>query len=316
MSISRTKVAIAGCGAVGSTLAFNLAHSRVCDEIMLIDINKRKASADALDITHSLGFSPYRVRVYDGDYSMCADMDIVILALSAAYSGTSREDMLASTGTVVSTVVPEVMKSGFAGIFIVITNPVDTVTYMVAKLSGLPSSRVIGTGTCLNSSRLRYCIAERLQTDVRGVDAFFLGEHGPTQFVPWSCVRVNGSSAEGLLDRDERILIERMVRDTKSRVTLSKGAAVFGIAAVTSCIVKAVLCDGNALMPVSVSLDGKYGYSDICIGVPAYIGSGGIKLVPELTLTDEERQKLLMTVSEVSRASEKIRHLIPGDKTI
>ncbi len=312
MSLSKAKVAIAGCGAVGSALAFNLAHSRVCSDIMLIDINKRKAAADALDIAHSLGFSDCRVNVYDGDYSMCGDADVVVLALSAAYSGTSREDMLASTGTVVATVVPEIMKSGFRGIFIVITNPVDTVTYMVGKLSGLPPSRVIGTGTCLNSSRLRFCIAQRLKTDVRGVDAFFLGEHGPTQFVPWSCVRVNGERAEKLLDRGERTLAERMVTDIKSRITLSKGAAIFGIAAVTSEIVRAVLCDGNVLMPVSASLDGRYGCGDICIGVPAYIGSGGIKLLPELELTDEERRKLRLTVSEVSRASEKIRHLIPN----
>ncbi len=312
MSLSRTKVAIAGCGSVGSTLAFNLAHGHVCDEIMLIDINKPKAAADALDIAHSLGYSPYRVRVYDGDYSMCGDADAVVLALSAAYSGTSREDMLASTGTVISTVVPEIMKSGFNGIFIVITNPVDTVTYMVKRLSGLPSSRVIGTGTCLNSARLRYCIADRLKTDVRNIDAFFLGEHGPSQFVPWSCVKADGVEAERLLGREDMTLIERTVTEIKSNLGAAKGAAVFGIAAVTARIVRAALCDGSIVMPVSVSLDGRYGFDDVCIGVPAYIGSGGIGHVPEYSLTDEERQKLQITVSEVSRASEKIRHLIPN----
>lgn len=312
MAIGRTKVAIAGCGAVGSALAFGLAQSHICDDIMLIDIDKRKAWADACDIRHSIAFSPYRMKVTDGDYSMCGDVDIVVLALSCAYSGTSREDMIGSTGTVISTVVPEIMQSGFNGIFVVITNPVDTVTYMVKKLSGLPESRVIGTGTLLDSARLRYCIAERLACDVREVDASFFGEHGPSQFVPWSCVRVGGKEISKILTESELAQTERTALELKQSVTGIKGAAVFGIASVALQIVKAVLTDGNTEMPVSVTLKGEYGLSGMSLGVPARIGSGGISSVCVYDLTASERIKLLATASEVGRSVEKIRHLLPN----
>ncbi len=312
LAIGRTKVAIAGCGAVGSALAFGLAQSHICDDIMLIDINKRKAWADACDIRHSIAFAPYRMNITDGDYSMCGDVDIVVLALSCAYAGTSREDMIGSTGTVISTVIPEIMHSGFNGTFVVITNPVDTVTYMVRKLSGLPENRVIGTGTSLDSARLRYCIAERLLSDVRDVDAFFFGEHGPSQFVPWSCVRVGGREITKILAQDDLALIERTALDLKQRVTGIKGAAVFGIASVALQIVKAVLFDENTEMPVSVTLKGEYGINDICIGAPARIGHTGISSITEYELTADEKIKLLSTAAEVRKSIEKIRHLIPN----
>ena len=312
MAIGRTKVAVAGCGAVGSALAFGLAQGHICDDIMLIDINKRKAWADACDIRHSVAFSPYRMNVTDGDYSMCGDVDVVVLALSCAYAGTSREDMIGSTGTVISTVVPEIMHSGFNGTFVVITNPVDTVTYMVKKLSGLPDSKVIGTGTSLDSARLRYCLAERLLSDVRDVDAFFFGEHGPSQFVPWSTVRVGGKEITKVLAQDDLALIERTALDLKQRVTGIKGAAVFGIASVALQIVKAVLCDDNIELPVSAVLNGEYGIKDICLGVPARIGYGGIASVTEYELNADERIKMLSTAAEVRRSIEKIRHLVPN----
>lgn len=312
LAIGRTKVAIAGCGAVGSALAFGLAQSHVCDDIMLIDINKRKAWADVCDIRHSIAFAPYKMNVIDGDYSMCGDVDVVVLALSSAYHGTSREDMIGSTGTVISTVVPEIMHSGFNGTFVVITNPVDTVTYMVKKLSGLSDSKVIGTGTSLDSARLRYCIAERLLADVRDVDAFFFGEHGPSQFVPWSCVRVGGRDITKMLAKDDLALIERTALDLKQRVTGIKGAAVFGIASVALQIVRAVLHDENTEMPISATLNGEYGINDISLGVPARIGHGGITSVTEYELNADEKIKMLSTAAEVRRSIEKIRHLVPN----
>lgn len=220
--------------------------------------------------------------------------------------------MIGSTGTVISTVVPEIMQSGFKGTFVVITNPVDTVTYMVGKLSGLPENRVIGTGTLLDSARLRYCIAERLTCDIRDVMAFFFGEHGPSQFVPWSCVSVGGREITKLLDRNELEMIERTALDIKQRVTGIKGAAVPGIASVALQIVRSVLFDENKEMPVSVTLKGEYGMSGISLGVPARVGSSGISSVSEYELTAEERIKLLSTASEVRRSVEKIRHLIPN----
>lgn len=315
MAIARTKVAVIGCGSVGSTLAFNLACEHICDDIMLIDINKSKAKANANDLKHLLGFSRYNMSIGSGDYSMCGDVDVIILAVSAPYrEGMTRADVLGSAGTIVSTVIPEIMNSGFSGFFVVITNPVDTMTYLVQKISGLAPGRVIGTGTALDSARLRYSIAQELQIDHRSVEGYCLGEHGESRFIPWSCVRVGDVPISRIIGVHSNIIlenIEKTVKEGGDEIIQIKGASVFGIVSVTAQIVKAILADEARTMPVSAMLDGEYGFSGVYVGVPAVIGASGIEKIIELPLNSSEAEKFRASVGIIKETARKIAHLAP-----
>jgi L-lactate dehydrogenase len=307
MERKNSKVAIVGAGAVGTSTAFDLSIQGLCDEIMLIDINEKKANAEAMDMQQSVAYQSRKVTVRAGSYDKCGDADIVVITASAPYvAGQKRTDMLESSVRIVGSMVPPIMESGFNGIFIVVTNPVDIISYYVYKLSGLPKNRVIGTGTALDSARLRGMIADMIQVDPKSVLAFALGEHGDTQFVPWSNVTAGGKGIYDILaDNKARFAnvdldqYQRDLIDAGYPIVSVKGTTNFAIAATAVEIIKVILEDENRVIPVSTLLCGEYNAKDVFAGVPAVIGRSGVKELVELRLTKSEQESFEKSISSI-----------------
>ena len=300
MAIGRSKVVIVGIGSVGAATAFNLVMGQVCDDLVLIDLNEEKAWAEATDLQHSLWYSGSKMHVQAGTYGECKDADVVVIAAALPYiKGQTRLDMLGKAAGIMNGVVPSIMESGFNGSIVVITNPVDVISWYVQKLSGLPESKVIGTGTALDSARLRYHLADVMHVDPQSVYALCMGEHGDSQMIPWSQVTVGGKKfLEILQDNQDRLKefdIDKVKENTAKiayRIVNAKGATTFGIASITVQIVNASLRDENTVIPVSAMLHGEYGQQGIYAGVPAVINSQGVKELVEYHLTDSELEEL------------------------
>ncbi len=294
----KVKIAIVGAGAVGTSTAFDLSIQGLCDEIVLVDINQKKAVAEALDIQHSVAYQTRAVAIRAGAYADCGDADIVVLTAAIPYKpGQRRLDMLEGSKQIVASVLPPIMESGFRGHFIIVTNPVDIISYYVYRLSGLPASQIIGTGTALDSARLRGLIASAMSVDPKSVQAYTLGEHGDSQFVPWSNVSVGGKQFYDIIaDNPERfgsLDLDHFVHeviDLGFQIGTVKGTTNFAIAATVVEIIKVILNDENRVIPVSTLLSGEYGETDVFAGVPAVLGHQGVKEIVRARLTEEEMQ--------------------------
>jgi len=315
MAIGRSKVVVVGTGAVGAAVAVDIVMNNVCDDLILIDINKEKAWAEATDLQHSLGYSGSKMRVKNGEYSDCKDADLVVIAEALPYiTGQSRLDMIEKAAGIMEGVVPAIMASDFSGIIVVITNPVDVMSYYVHKLSGLPANKVIGTGTALDSARLKYHLADVMSVDTQSVHALCMGEHGDSQVIPWSQITVGGKKFLDIIKdnkaRLEEFDIDSVAADIKMiayRIVNAKGATTFGIAATTVQIIKAVLNDENKVIPVSAMLNGEYGEEGIYSGVPAVLNSQGVKELVEYHLTDDEMMELKKSVEVIREYNKKLK---------
>ena len=296
MKSNVTKVVIVGAGAVGTTTAFSLVVKGVAAEVALIDINRQKAQGEIWDMQHSMDFQSRNVRVSLGDYATCADADLVVITASAPFSGEqSRLDMLHKSAAIMRAIIPPIMQSGFDGIFIVVSNPVDIMSHVVHQLSGLPKSRVIGTGTILETARLKQIIGGIMDMDLRSIDAYVMGEHGESMMVPWSHVRAGGKPFNEIIADDPArfaaVDLDAIVLKTKAaghEVLRAKGNTQFGIASAVTGIVTAILRDENKTYPLSVCLEGEYGVRGLFCGVPAMINRHGIVEIGEFNLTDAE----------------------------
>ncbi|WP_419785641.1 L-lactate dehydrogenase [Pseudodesulfovibrio sp.] len=314
MALCRSKLAIIGMGNVGRALAHHLTIGNTCDELVLINRNPDTAWGEAEDLKHSLGFSETRMRIRAGKYADCADADIVVLAVAAPYAeGFTRLDMVDKATAMLADIVPQVMKSGFSGIFIVITNPVDALSYLTHKLSGLPSSHVIGTGTSLDSARLRYFLAETMEVDPRSVEAVCMGEHGDSQMIPWSRVTVGAKQFHQILeDNAERLKgvdPAQVLKETSQiayRIVKAKGSTAYGIASVAARMIKAIIKDENIVMPASVMLNGEYDETDVYAGVPAVITRNGIKELVTYHLEDDELDAFKKSIAILREVNEKM----------
>jgi len=314
MAIGRSKVVVVGTGAVGAAVAFDIVMNNVCDDLILIDINKEKSWAEATDLQHSLGYSGSKMRVKSGEYDDCKDADLVVIAAALPYiTGQTRLDMLEKAAGIMDSIVPAIIKSGFSGIFVVITNPVDVMSYYVHKLSGLPANKIIGTGTALDSARLKYHLADVMSVDPQSVHALCMGEHGDSQIIPWSQVTVGGKRFLDIINdnkvRLEGFNINSVTEDIKKiayRIVNAKGATTFGIAATTVQIIKAVLRDENKVIPVSAMLNGEYGEKDIYMGVPAVLNSQGVKELVEYHLADNEIVELKKSIGIIKEYNDKL----------
>lgn len=315
MAIGRSKVVVVGTGAVGAAVAFDIVMNNVCDDLILIDINREKSWAEATDLQHSLGYSGIKMRVKDGEYEDCKDADIVVIAAALPYiTGQSRLDMIEKAANIMESIVPAIMESGFLGIIVVITNPVDVMSYYVHKISGLPANKVIGTGTALDSARLKYHLADVMNVDPQSVHALCMGEHGDSQVIPWSQITVGGKKFLDIISdnkvRLEGFDINSVTEDIKMiayRIVNAKGATTFGIAATTVQIIKAVLHDENKVIPVSTLLNGEYGEEDIYVGVPAVLNSLGVKELVEYHLADNELIELKKSIKIIREYNKKLK---------
>lgn len=292
------KVIIVGDGAVGSSYAFALVTQNIAQEIGIIDIDKDKTEGDAIDLSHALAFTSPK-KIYSATYEDCHDADLIVITAGAAQKpGETRLDLVNKNLKIFKSIIADIMASGFDGILLVASNPVDILTYATWKFSGLPKNRVIGSGTSLDSARFRQAIADLVHVDARNVHGYILGEHGDTEFPVWSHANIGGLQIyEWVKDNpevDEEALVKVFfkVRDAAYEIIEKKGATFYGIAVALARITKAILNDESSILPLSVYLDGEYGQEDIFIGAPAVINRQGIQHVIEIPLTDAEMDKM------------------------
>ena len=306
-NIDHQKIIVVGNGAVGSSYIFALVTQNIAQEIGIIDIDVNKAEGDALDLSHALAFTSPK-KIYAATYADCKDADIVVITAGAAQKpGETRLDLVNKNLKIFKSIVDDIVASGFDGIFLIATNPVDILTYATWKFSGFPKHKVIGSGTSLDSARFRQTIAELVDVDARNVHGYILGEHGDTEFPVWSHANIAGLqiyewvSDHPEVDEEELVNIFFKVRDAAYTIIDKKGATFYGIAVALTRITKAILYDENAVLPLSVYLDGQYGLNDIYIGAPAVINRQGISHVIELPLTDAEQEKFDLSAERLNQ---------------
>ncbi len=299
MPISNNTVAIIGAGSVGSAAAYGLVNQGLCDNVYLIDKNYGKAKAEATDLENSIEFMGRNMHVKAVDYPELAGADIIVLTAAVPYiDGQTRLDMLSGSVKIVDSIIPKITASGFNGIYIVITNPVDIISGYIRKITGLPKNRVIGTGTSLDSARLKNLLSEIVNVDPRCIHAFSMGEHGDSQMIPWSVVRVGGKRWRDIVaDNPDKFGSGFPYEEIRKRIVnmgwdiiKDKGSTNYGIASATLGIIKAIMHDENQIIPVSAYLDGEYGQHGIYAGVPAVIKKSGVKEVVEFKMTDDEKR--------------------------
>lgn len=304
MKIKTSKVAVVGCGLVGSSTAFSLVTQGVCDEILMIDINQERALGEVLDLRDTIKYLDRNVKVRTASYADCSDVDIIVITAGAPpQKGQTRLDTLEVSAKIVKTIVDPVMASGFDGIFIVVSNPVDIIAHYVYKLSGLPKNQVIGTGSSLDTSRLQNFIAELVNVDPRSVYAYSMGEHGDSQMVPWSTVTVAGKSFNDIIQDNKDLVgdvdLDEIVKKTTREgweIYNRKGTTYYGIATACAGIIKAILYDENRIIPVSTLLEGEYGETGVFAGVPTILNRTGAADILEIHMTDEELNKFHQSV--------------------
>jgi L-lactate dehydrogenase len=313
MTINRNKIVIVGAGMVGSSTAFSLITQGICDEVMIVDINKSKAQGEVMDLCHCVEYLNRNVKVTLGDYSDCGDADIVVITAGAPPKpGQTRLDTLEQSANIVKSIVDPIMESGFSGHFIIVSNPVDMIAHYVYKLSGLPKNQIIGTGTALDSARLKHFIGELFHVDPRSVQAYTMGEHGDSQMCPWSLVTVGGKRIFDILEDNAEYssvdLDDIIKRVTKVgfEILNVKGSTSFGIATTAAGIIKAILNDENKIIPVSTLLEGEYGENDVFCGVPVILNRSGVKDVVEVHMTKAELAKFKQSAEVIRENTKKI----------
>lgn len=303
------KVVLVGTGMVGMSYAYALLNQPICNELVLIDIDRKKARGEAMDLSHGLPFASSHMKIRAGEYADCKDADLVVICAGVAQKpGESRLDLLQRNAAVLRSIVEPIVSSGFHGIFLAATNPVDIITRIIHDLSGFPSERVIGSGTTLDSARLRYLIGEYFNVDARNVHAYVIGEHGDSEFVPWSQAMVATKSVLDICEEyGEKCQfcdlqnIGEQVRTSAQKIIEAKKATYYGIGMALVRITKAIFNDENSVLTVSVRTRGQYGLDDVYLGLPTFINRSGVRSILSLKLTDEEigeLQKSARTLKE------------------
>ncbi len=300
MANIKRKIVLVGTGMVGMSFAYAALNQSICDELVLVDLNIIRARGEAMDLNHGLSFSNSSMKIYAGDYSDCADADIVVICAGVNQKpDETRLSLLQRNTKVFESIVPRVVSSGFDGIFLVATNPVDIMTRVTYELSGFNAAKVIGTGTTLDTARLRYLLGEYFEVDPRNIHAYVIGEHGDSEFVPWSQAILGVKPIYDMLhDDSERYKMEELkkisndVRTAAYEIIKAKGSTYYGIGMAICKIVRAIFHNENSIYTTSVRLRGEYGLrNDVFIGNPCIINNGGANRILELNLMNDELEK-------------------------
>ena len=306
------KVAIVGVGMVGMSFAYAMLNQNICDELCLIDINKERAEGEAMDLSHGLPFAPSSMKIYSGDYNNCSDMDIIVICAGVPQlEGESRRDLLQKNYKVFKTIVKPIVEKGFSGVFLVASNPVDVMTKVVLDLSGFPPEKVIGSGTSLDTARLRFMIGDYFKVNPRNVHAYVMGEHGDSEFVAWSSAMISVLPIKKLDSHTDKIMSELdeiavNVRDSAYKIIKAKKATYYGIGMVLARLTRAILNDENSIFTVSAFLNGEYSQSGLYIGVPALINRNGVRKILEIPLDDTEKHKFADSAAVIKEMLEEI----------
>ena len=293
-----SKIILIGTGAVGSSFAYASTLLGVGRELGIIDINEEKVEGEVMDLTDAISFTKPK-NIYKADYSDCKDAEVVVITAGAAQKeGETRLDLVDKNLAIFKDMIGKVVDSGFDGIFLIASNPVDILTYATWKYSGFPASKVIGTGTTLDSSRFKKEIAGLIGIDPRSVDAFIMGEHGDTEFPVWSHTNIGGLPiyewVRNQSELDEKALLDTFEKSKNAayEIIKKKGATFYGIGMALTALVRAIIDDENCVYSTSSYLKGEYGLDDIYLGVPTIIGKDGAKWVIEVPLTDIEKENM------------------------
>ncbi|MCI5967842.1 MAG: L-lactate dehydrogenase [Tenericutes bacterium] len=294
------KVVLVGCGNVGMAYAYSLINQKTyVSELVLIDINKEKASGEAMDLNHCTQFAGSKIKVTVGDYRDCSDAKIVVIAAGSNQEvGETRMDLIHKNSKIFASIVDSVMASGFNGIFVVATNPLDVMTYITLKYSKLPANKVIGSGTTLDTARLRYILSEKVGVNTGNIEAYVIGEHGDSEFIPWSNASIALKNINEFLTNEEMNSIEEEVRNSAYEIIKKKGATAYGIGICLTSITSAILEDKNVVLTVS-SYDKENG---ICISTPAIVNKDGVKEKLFIPLNSEEKNKLVNSINIIKDA--------------
>ena len=295
----KRKIVLIGTGMVGMSYAYALLNQNLCDELVLIDINKKRAEGEGMDLNHGVAFSGGNMEIYAGEYTDCCNADLVVLTAGLPQKeGQNRLDLLKENRKIFERILQSVLENGFHGIFLVATNPVDIMTRIVYEISDFPPEKVIGTGTALDTARLRYLLGEKFMIDPRNMHAYVMGEHGDSEFVPWSqammttkpifdlCGETEGCHFQELLELEEE------VRMAAYKIIEAKKATYYGIGMAMARITKAIFGNEYSVLTVSAHLQGEYGENGIYIGIPCVVNRMGIQRIVELPLGSEEKQRL------------------------
>lgn len=302
-TINIRKVAMIGCGFVGSASAFALMESGLFSEMVLMDANKEKAEGEALDIAHGLAFAK-PMKIYAGDYDDIEDAAIVIVSAGAGQKpGETRLDLVKKNVSIFRSIMPEIKKRHYQGILLIVANPVDILTHVAKQLSGMPSQRVIGSGTVLDSARLKYLLGEHLDVDNRSVHAFIIGEHGDSEIAAWSSTNVSGIPLNQFCEMRGYYQHEKAMHDIAENVKNSayeiiekKKATYYGIAMSVRRICEAIIRDEKSILPVSSTIDGMFGIEGVTLSMPAIVGKEGVEKLVLIELNEEEQFKLQQSV--------------------
>ncbi len=314
--IKKRKCAVIGCGFVGATTAYTLMKSRLFSEMVLLDIDRKKAQGEAEDLSHGLSFnSP--MEIYAGDYEALTDASIIVIAAGAGQKeGETRMDLLEKNVRIFDSIVKNICRVGTEAILLVVTNPVDVLTQVTLQLSGFPKERVIGSGTVLDTARLKYLLGKRFGVDARNVHAFIIGEHGDSELPVFSSANISGVDLADFCGADcknEELCssgrLEPLFEDVKNsayRIIDGKGATYYAIAEAVLRIVSAILRDEKTILPVSAYVGDYYGVQDVCIGVPCIVGKGGVERVLKIPLDEREQERFRHSASVIRAAFDSV----------
>ena len=309
----RRKIVLVGTGMVGMSYAYALLNQNLCDELVLIDINQKRAEGEAMDLNHGVAFSGGNMEIYAGKYGNCRDADLVVLTAGLPQKeGQSRLDLLKENRKIFRSILEPLLDSGFHGIFLVATNPVDIMSRIVYEISGFEPGKVVGTGTALDTARLRYLLGEKFTIDPRNMHAYVMGEHGDSEFVPWSQAMMATKSIYNLCSEtggchfQELLEIEEEVRMAAYKIIEAKKATYYGIGMAMARITKAIFGNEHSVLTVSALLQGEYGEKGVFIGVPCVVNRGGVSRVVELDVSAEEKQRLKLSCETLNRTYEEL----------
>jgi L-lactate dehydrogenase len=308
------KISIIGAGMVGSTLAYSLIVERLAGEVVLVDIDRERAEGEAADIGHALPFSA-PTRVFAGDYDDCRGSDVIVITAGAAQGpGESRLVLTDRNVKIFKDIVPQLVKAASDAIILIVSNPVDVLTYATVKISGLPRSRVIGSGTVLDTARFRYELGRHCGIDPRNVHAYILGEHGDTEVPAWSLANIAGMAFKPFCQvcgkgcgQDELDALFEQVRDAAYHIIRKKGATYYAIALGSARMIQAILRDQHTVVAASTLLTGEYGLDEVCLSVPVVLGRRGVTRVLEVPLSDVERKALARSAKTLKEVIRKVK---------
>ena len=309
--INNRKAAIIGCGFVGSASAFCLMQSGLFSELVLIDANRDKAEGEALDIAHGIPFAG-QTKIYAGAYDDIMDAAVVIVTAGANQKpDETRLDLVHKNVSIFKSIIPEIAKRDYPGILLIVANPVDILTWTALKLSGLPENRVIGSGTVLDTARLKDRLGEHLSVDSRGVHAFIIGEHGDSEIAVFSSANVSGIPLNRFCEMrghfEHEAAARRIAEEVKNsayEIIAKKHATYYGIAMSVKRICEAIVRDEKSILPVSSMMHGEYGISDVVLSMPAIVGKDGIETGVPISLSEEEEEKLRKSADTLKKVLE------------